>query len=55
MSLPWALNPVQTRFPAASSHKGLGTAQSLAERRRMPGLLAWAVVPSPSLCFSAGI
>ena len=47
--------PVQSLCPAASSHKGLGTARSLAERRRMPGLLPWAVVPSPNLCFSAGL
>ena len=55
MSLPWALNPVQSLSPAASSHTGLGTARSLGERRRMPGRLPWALVPSPSLCFSAGL
>ena len=55
MSLPWALNPVQTLSPAASSQKGLGMTQSVAKRRRMPGLLPWALMPSPILCFSAGL
>lgn len=50
VSPPQALGPVQTRSSATPNR--LGIAWSLAKRK---GLLPWAVVPSPSLCFSAGL
>lgn len=41
--------------PTALSHRGLGKACSPAKRWALPGPLPWALVPSLSLCCSAGL